>query len=92
MSPTEPQAEKGIAPPSPDPTPHDHPEESPWAFWRSVLITLAIALGIRQFLLEARYIPSGSMLPGLQNPACDAYIKRVIGLPGERLQVDPRGR
>lgn len=25
-----------------------------------------MALGIRQFLLEARYIPSGSMLPGLQ--------------------------
>jgi signal peptidase I len=31
-----------------------------------VLITLAVALGIRQYLLEARYIPSGSMLPGLQ--------------------------
>ena len=46
---------------------HDQaPEESPWEFWRSVLITLAIALGIRQFLVEARYIPSGSMLPGLQ--------------------------
>jgi hypothetical protein len=41
-------------------------EENPWEFWRSVLITLAIALGIRQFLVEARYIPSGSMLPGLQ--------------------------
>jgi len=128
--------------------------ENPWEFWRSVLITLAIALGIRQFLVEARYIPSGSMLPGLQlqdrllveklsyrnraprrgeivvfhaphhfdpvlrsqsggggplqcllvnlpligsipglqQPACDAYIKRVIGLPGERLAVDPRGR
>jgi signal peptidase I len=127
--------------------------ESPWAFWRSVLITLAVALGIRQYLLEARYIPSGSMLPGLQiqdrllvekvtyrnrlpkrgeivvfhsphhfdptlasqsqegvlrcllvnmpvigslpgvqEPACDAYIKRVIGLPGDRVTVDPRGR
>ena len=129
-------------------------EDNPWEFWRSVLITLAIALGIRQFLVEARYIPSGSMLPGLQlqdrllveklsyrsraprrgeivvfhaphhfdpvlrtqygeagplqcllvnlpligsipglqQPACDAFIKRVIGLPGERLVVDPRGR
>jgi signal peptidase I len=118
-----------------------------------VLITLAVALGIRQYLLEARYIPSGSMLPGLQiqdrllvekityrnrlpkrgeivvfhsphrfdptlasqsqegvlrcllvnmpvigslpgvqEPACDAYIKRVIGLPGDRVTVDPRGR
>lgn len=134
------------------PTPEE--EENPWEFWRSVLITLAIALGIRQFLVEARYIPSGSMLPGLQlqdrllveklsyrnrlphrgeivvfhaphhfdpvlraqgheggplqcllvnlpligsipglqQPACDAFIKRVIGLPGERLVVDPRGR
>ena len=126
--------------------------ESPWAFWRSVLITLAVALGIRQVLVEARWIPSGSMLPGLQIqdrllveklsyrqrpprrgeivvfhapqhfdpvlnggrtvnplrclvanlpllngvpgvaiPACDAYIKRVVALPGERVIVNPRG-
>ena len=26
----------------------------------------ALYLGIRQYLVEARYIPSGSMLPGLQ--------------------------
>jgi signal peptidase I len=127
--------------------------ESAWTFWRSVLITLAVALGIRQFLVEARYIPSGSMLPGLQiqdrllvekltylrrlprrgeivvfhsphhfdpvlaagssgnplrcllvnlplignlpgvaEPACDAYIKRVVALPGERVAVNPRGQ
>lgn len=126
--------------------------EDPWAFWRSIVLTLAIALGIRQFLVEARYIPSGSMLPGLQlqdrllveklsyrrrspkrgeivvfhaphhfdrvltaqhrpgplgcvlvntpligpllglqEPACDAYIKRVIGVPGDRVVVDPKG-
>ena len=54
---------------SPNPSliqPEQAPQESPWAFWRSVLITLAVALGISQFLVEARYIPSGSMLPGLQ--------------------------
>ena len=127
--------------------------ESAWAFWRSVGLTLLVALGIRQFLVEARYIPSGSMLPGLQikdrllvekltyrsrpprrgeivvfhsphhfdpvlagstpgnplqcllvnlpvigslpglaSPACDAYIKRVVALPGERVVVDPLGR
>jgi signal peptidase I len=118
-----------------------------------VVITLAVALGIRHLLVEARYIPSGSMLPGLQiqdrllveklsyrtrlprrgeivvfhsphafdpvlsggrrvsaldcltsnvpllnkvpglsNPACDAFIKRVVALPGERISVDPTGR
>lgn len=126
--------------------------ESPWQFWRGVLITLAVALGIRQVLLEARFIPSGSMLPGLQiqdrllveklsyrsrpprrgeivvfhaphhfdpvlranhpvgplrclvvnlplvnsipglqEPACDAYIKRVVAVAGDRVVVNPRG-
>jgi signal peptidase I len=130
-----------------------HGSESAWAFWRSVLLTLAVALGIRQFLLEARFIPSGSMLPGLQiqdrllvekisfrsrapqrgeivvfhspfhfdpalqanrrpspmgcllvnlpligsipglqEPACDAYIKRVVAIPGDRVVVNPRGQ
>jgi signal peptidase I len=127
--------------------------ESAWSFWRSVVITLAVALGIRHVLVEARYIPSGSMLPSLQiqdrllvekltyrrqpprrgeivvfrsphrfdpvlagssdpnplrcllvnlpvvgnlpglaSPACDAYIKRVVALPGERVVVDPLGQ
>jgi signal peptidase I len=151
LSSLEPRSPEGT-----DRRPHEagqHGEESPWVFWRSVLLTLAAALAVRQFVLEARYIPSGSMLPGLQiqdrllveklsyrqrsprrgevvvfhaphhfdptlatqhpvgplgcllvnlpfigslpavqNPACDAYIKRVVGLPGERVAVDPRGR
>lgn len=112
----------------------------------------ALYLGIRQYLVEARYIPSGSMLPGLQiqdrllvekltyrsrppqrgeivvfnspyafdpalkspvrpsglrcalvnlpllglipglgNPACDAYIKRVIAIGGDQVEVSPSG-
>lgn len=123
-----------------------------WDFWGPVLFTFALYFGIRQFVVEARYIPSGSMLPGLQiqdrllveklsylprppkrgeivvfnspyafdpalssgqrpsawrcmlvnlpliglipglgDPACDAYIKRVIAVPGDRVSVNPLG-
>ena len=37
-----------------------------WDFWGPVLFTLALYFGIRHFVAEARFIPSGSMLPGLQ--------------------------
>lgn len=83
-------------------------------------LSIIFALGIRQFVAEARYIPSGSMLPTLQindrliidkvsyrfNPPQrgdiivfeppfalrkrgydDAFIKRVIGLPGDTVEV-----
>ncbi len=37
-----------------------------WDFWAPVIFTLALYLGIRNYIGEARYIPSGSMLPGLK--------------------------
>ena len=37
-----------------------------WDFWAPIFFTLSIYLGIRNYVAEARYIPSGSMLPGLQ--------------------------
>ncbi len=88
---------------------------------QTVGLSIFLALGIRQFVAEARYIPSGSMEPTLQindrliiekisyrfnapqqgdivvfwPPAelfpiggrRDAYIKRVIGLPGDQVEV-----
>ena len=35
-------------------------------FWLPIIFTVSLYLGIRTYLGEARYIPSGSMLPGLQ--------------------------
>tara|TARA_Y100001968_G_C19423442_1_gene753064 strand:- start:1559 stop:2230 length:672 start_codon:yes stop_codon:yes gene_type:complete len=37
-----------------------------WDFWTPLFITIALYFGIRNYIAEARYIPSGSMLPGLQ--------------------------
>ena len=37
-----------------------------WDFWGPLFFTMALYFGIRHYLAEARFIPSGSMLPGLQ--------------------------
>jgi signal peptidase I len=93
-------------------------------FWVELLKTIGVAvvlaLGMRQFVAEARFIPSGSMEPTLQvddrliidkvsyrvsNPKRgdiivfdptdnllkmdykEAFIKRIIGLPGDKVTV-----
>ncbi len=95
--------------------------ENPWIEGlKTIALSGVLALGIRHFVAEARYIPSESMLPTLQvndrliidkvtyklrNPERgdivvfgptdtlkeqnfkDAFIKRVIGLPGDKVEV-----
>jgi signal peptidase I len=95
--------------------------ENPWVEGiKTIALAAVLAIGIRQFVAEARFIPSDSMVPTLVkddrliidklsykfsqpqrgdivvfNPTAtleeqkfkDAFIKRVVGLPGERVEV-----
>ena len=124
-----------------------------WDLWGPTFFTLALYFGVRIFIAEARYIPSGSMLPGLKikdrlviekitykirspkrgeivvfnspysfdkklklksrifplqclvsglpllhsipglnNPVCDAYIKRVIAIGGDNVSINYLGK
>lgn len=105
-------------------------QENPWVEgFKTIGLAVVLAVGLRTFVAEARYIPSESMLPTLQvndrliidklsyrfkepqrgdvivfrppaeagrclNPQAvtpvaprDAFIKRIIGMPGDTLQV-----
>lgn len=96
--------------------------ESSWLgeLGRTIALSIILALGIRTFVAEARWIPSESMVPTLQvndklivdklsyhfqephrgdivvfSPTDtlekekfhDAFIKRVIGLPGDKVEL-----
>ena len=97
------------------------PTTNPWVEGlQTIGLSIVLALGVRTFVAEARYIPSGSMLPTLEvndrlviekisylfrqpnrgdiivfhPPAAageqfakEAFIKRVVGLPGETIEV-----
>ena len=133
----------------------NHKLDGFWDFWAPIFLTVGLYTGIRTYVAEARYIPSGSMLPGLQindrlvieklslrkrsprrgeivvfnspylfdrelvaqrskklpspircavlsfplissipglgDPACDAYIKRIVAIGGDRVFINTKG-
>jgi signal peptidase I len=104
----------------PKKTARSHQENPLWEVVKTVATAAVLALGIRTFVAEARYIPSESMVPTLEindrliiekvgyhfrepqrgdvvvfSPTKtleeqnyhEAFIKRVIGLPGETVEV-----
>lgn len=120
------QSDKSLTPnPKLNPKPSENrkpTQPNPWVEGlQTIGLSIVLALGIRHFVAEARYIPSGSMEPTLQindrlvvekvsyyfNPPergdivvfwppeqltqpgqrRDAFIKRIIGLPGDVVEV-----
>lgn len=103
---------------------HKTAHESEESWWveavKTIGLSLFLAFGIRTFVAEARFIPSGSMEPTLQiddrliidkvsynfndpdrgdivvfNPTKalqaqgfdDAFIKRIVGVPGDQVEI-----
>ena len=44
-----------------------------------------------QFRCSFANLPLIGLIPWIANPACDAYIKRVVAVAGDRVSVNPRG-
>ena len=63
---------------------------SPFAFDKELLILRSKPLPKKANCFFMSFPPM-SIIPGLRDPACDAYIKRVVALPGEIVRVNKFG-
>jgi len=63
---------------------------SPFAFDKELLLLRSKPLPQKSYCLFMSFPPI-SIIPGLRDPACDAYIKRVVALPGEIVRVNKFG-
>lgn len=93
-------------------------KETIWEYVKTILIAIVLGMLLRTFVIDARYVPTTSMVPTIQpndrllvnkflyhftapkrgdivvfkppekiHPQGD-FVKRVIGLPGERIKVE----
>jgi len=63
---------------------------SPFAFDKQLLLLRSKPLPKKAYCFFVSFPPI-SIVPGLRDPACDAYIKRVVALPGEIVSVNKFG-
>jgi len=63
---------------------------SPFAFDKELLLLRSKPLPKKANCFFMSFPPM-SIIPGLRDPACDAYIKRVVALPGEIVRVNKFG-
>ena len=60
---------------------------SPFAFDKELLLLRSKPLPKKAYCFFMSFPPM-SIIPGLRDPACDAYIKRIVALSGEVVSVN----
>ena len=63
---------------------------SPYSFDKGYIAQRNSPLPTKSYCFFMR-LPPMSIIPGLRDMACDAYIKRVIALPGDLVMVNKKG-
>ena len=64
--------------------------KSPFAFDKKLIKSRSKPLPNKRYCFFMSFPPM-SFIPGLRDQACDAYIKRVVALPGEIVSVNSKG-
>ena len=64
--------------------------KSPFSFDEQLILSRSKPLPSKSYCLLMSF-PPVSIIPGLRDRACDAYIKRVVALPGEIVRVNNKG-
>ena len=64
--------------------------KSPYSFDEKLISSRSKPLPKKRYCFFMSFPPM-SFIPGLRDQACDAYIKRVVALPGETVSVNSKG-
>ena len=64
--------------------------KSPYSFDEKLISSRSKPLPKKRYCFFMSFPPM-SFIPGLRDQACDAYIKRVVALPGEIVSVNSKG-